>query len=219
MTSFVSAFASPVALRQCGLCSTKLVTQPQPSKCAIRRIAPSAVASQSLEFYRAQEGFYETPNVFLPNSIIYSSLRRRVERSALAEAVAYFQKLAGGTGVGSAGVLPSKALAPRDVVRAVLGALRDGDAQAALRFASEKSKLSGRETQALTRWMRSGNFVFLLDVHTFFVAPQGRSYGEDRRSCVMCCVVNTTIGTKHAISFAVSMNDSDIWEVDEILLC
>lgn len=157
--------------------------------------------------------------MFLPNAIIYSSLRRRVERSALAGAVQCFQELAGGTGIGSAGVLPSKALAARDVVRAVLAALRDGDAQAALRFASDKSKLSGRDTKALTRWMRSGKFNFLLDVRNYFVAPQGRSYGEDRRSCIMSCVVNTTIGTKHALSFAVSMDDKNVWMVDEVMLC
>lgn len=218
MSSTSPAFASPGALRHCGFCSTKLAAQQRPSNtCASHRVAPSAVASQSLEFYRTQEGFYEPPNVFLPNAIIYSSLRRRVERSALAEAVEFFRELAGGAGIGTAGVLPSKALAPRDVVRSVLGALRDGDAQAALRFASDKSKLSGRRTQALKRWMRSGGFNFLMDVGTFFVAPQGRSYGEDRRSCVMSCVVNTTTGTKHALSFALAMNDQNVWMVDEVM--
>lgn len=164
-----------------------------------------------------QEGFYEPPNVFLPNAIIYSSLRRRVERSALAGAIEFFRELAGGAGIGTAGVLPSKALAPREVVRSVLGALRDGDTQAALRFASDKSKMSGRRTQALQRWMQSGDFKYLLDVGTFFVAPQGRSYGEDRRSCIMSCVVNTTTGTKHALSFALSMNDQNVWMVDDVM--
>lgn len=213
------AFASATALRHHGLSGTRLAPrQRAAAACGARRVAPCAVASQSLEFYRAQEGFYEPARVFLPNAIIYSSLRRRAERSALAAAVDFFRDLAGGAGLGAAGVLPSKTLAPRDVVRAVLGGLRDGDGQAALRFASEKSRLAGRETQALKRWMQGGEFAFLLNVNTFFVAPQGRSYGEDRRSCVLCCVVNTKKGTKHAVSFAVAMDDENVWMVDAVTL-
>lgn len=216
------AFAAPAALGHPALAGTLLLSRTLQK---VSRAAPpqgrvtwTAVASQSLESYRSQEGFYEPARVYLPNAIIYSSLRRRAERSALVAAVDFFRDLAGGAGIGTAGVLPSKALAPRDVVRAVLGGLRDGDGEAVLRFSSPESGLGGRGARVLRRWLRRGELGFLLDVSSFFVAPQGRSYGEDRRSCVLSCVVNTTSGSKHALSFAVSMDDANVWMVDGVSL-
>lgn len=180
--------------------------------------APRAV--YSLDFYRAQEGFQDEQSVFLPNSIIYSSLRRRAEKSAFEASLSFLKDLAANGIISQNAILPSKALSPREVVQAVLKSLRGGDLSAALQFASRKNPVSKLSSKGLHKWLdATEDYRFLLNVCNFFVAPQGRSYGVDRKSCVISCVVNTNERKNFALNFDVSRDeDTDAWMVDGVSL-
>lgn len=177
-------------------------------------------AIHSLDFYRAQEGFQDEHSIFLPDSIIYSSLRRRAEKSAIEAALSFLKDLASNGIISQNATLPSKALSPREVVQAVLKSLRGGDLSAALQFASPRNPVRKLSSKGLNKWLAANeDFSFLLQVCNFFVAPQGRSYGADRKSCVISCVINTNQRKNFALNFDISRDEeSDTWMVDRVSL-
>jgi hypothetical protein len=88
------------------------------------------------------EGFQD-PSIFrVASHVIYVSLLG-TGRALNARCGAGLRARAG-SGTAGTGVRPCSAPAPRDVVRAVLVGLRDGDCEAALRFAGEASEVQGR---------------------------------------------------------------------------
>lgn len=123
-----------------------------------RHRTPVAVAAHSLDHYRSLEGFSSPSQIFLPNAIIYSSLRRRLERSALAAAVDFITQLAGSSDVAA----PAKSLSPREVVRTVLAALQRSDAAEVLTFASEKNRLKNCSPETLLSWLKASEYKFLV---------------------------------------------------------
>jgi hypothetical protein len=161
----------------------------------------------------ALSGCQDPPIIRLPSHVICVSLRRHAERSALAAALYFVRELARGTA--GTGARPCSALAPRDVVHAVLGGLRDGYCEATLRFVGEESGVQGRGWAVVQRYVRLGALSFLLDVRSFFVAPQGKIHGENRRSCEVSCVVDDG-GGRNAFIFRVCMDGCNVWRVDGV---
>jgi hypothetical protein len=97
-------------------------------------------------------------------------------------------------GTTGTGVRPYSALAPREVVRAVIIWLRDWDCEAALRFVGEPSGEQGRGWTVVRRWVLWAEFGFLPDVRSLFVAPHGKRYGAERWGCKVSRVVNDSGG-------------------------
>lgn len=134
-----------------------LTSLPRPSpRPAVSRRPPTALASPSLDSdYLSLEGF-SSPQTFLPNAIIYSSLRRRLERSALAAALEFFAGLAAA----------ARESSPREVVAAVLDAISKGDGKGVVKLASRTNPLRNVEEGFAMDWIASGELSALVRLCT-----------------------------------------------------
>lgn len=105
-----------------------------------------------------------------------------------------------------------------DIVRVVLSAMRDDPwtgGGKVIEFSSERNRFKRCSPQALLQWLSTSEFKYLLDVSSFFVAPLPL-YSQDRRRCIISCMINTSAETKHGLSFNIALDTHDNWKIDSV---